>query len=144
MEIESFRKFWKNAGATEVLIRQLHTNAGSNVNNHEQNLKKNEEKEKRFPCLYPWERIVITAKGKLSYCPTDWFGKATLVDFRKKTIREVWSSEDYINLRNEHLNNNFVKNKFCENCPDWKNTSWPEDDKKSYADLVEKVLYETT
>ena len=144
LEIENFRKFWKNAGASEVLIRQLHTNAGSNTSNHEQNLLNKTVDEKRFPCLYPWERIVITAKGKLSYCPTDWFGKSNLVDFRKKTIREVWTGEEYQKLRNEHLTNQFKKNKFCEKCPDWKNTSWPQDSKKSYADLVEKILYETS
>ncbi|MDA7830936.1 MarR family EPS-associated transcriptional regulator [Candidatus Pelagibacter sp.] len=142
LEVESFRDFWKNAGASEVLIRKLHTNAGSNEDNHKQNLEKKGVVEKRFPCLYPWERIVLTAKGKLSYCPTDWFGKTNLVDFRKKSIREVWTGEEYQNLRNEHLTNKFKKNKFCEKCPDWKNTSWPQDDKKSYADLVEKVLYE--
>ncbi len=31
---------------------------------------------------------------------------------------------------------------FPKNCPDWSNTSWPFDKDKSYADLVEKVLYE--
>ena len=33
-------------------------------------------------------------------------------------------------------------NDICKNCPDWSNTSWPFDKEKSYADLVEKVLYE--
>jgi MoaA/NifB/PqqE/SkfB family radical SAM enzyme len=142
-EVEDFRKFWNNAGASEVLIRSLHTNSGSNENNHLQNVK-NTNGEKRFPCLYPWERIVLTAKGMLSYCPTDWFGKTLLEDFRKKTIREVWTGSFYKNLRDEHLTNTFKDNKFCEKCPDWKNTSWPHDEKKSYADLVERVLYKET
>ena len=47
----------------------------------------------------------------------------------------------YKQLREKHLCNSFGKNDFCKYCPDWSNTSWPHDEKKSYADLVEKILY---
>ncbi len=134
-EIELFKKFWSKTGADEVLIRKLHTNSGSN--SHENN--KNKEKVRR-PCLYPWERVVLTAKGKLSFCPTDWYGKSEISDYRNTEIRTIWSGEFYKDLRNQHLNSKF-KNKFCEKCPDWCNTSWPKDQNKSYADLVEKILY---
>lgn len=133
-EIELFKKFWKNMGANEVLIRKLHTNSGSNendlVNDHKN----------RTPCLYPWERVVLTAKGMLSFCPTDWYGKSEIVNYRKATIQQVWQNNFYKNLREQHLSCKF-SNKFCKNCPDWKNTSWPDDHNKSYADLVETVLY---
>ncbi len=137
-EIESFKKFWSMNGADDVLIRKLHTNSGSNL--YENIAEKNQNK-KRRPCLYPWERIVLTAKGMLSFCPTDWYGKSVMHDYREKNIKEVWSGEFYQDLRNQHLSNNF-HNQFCKKCPDWCNTSWPEDDQKSYADLVEKILYE--
>ena len=133
-EIELFKKFWKNMGANEVLIRKLHTNSGSNendlVNDHKN----------RTPCLYPWERVVLTAKGMLSFCPTDWYGKSEIVNYRKATIQQVWQNNFYKNLREQHLSCKF-SNKFCKSCPDWKNTSWPDDHNKSYADLVETVLY---
>ena len=134
-EIDDFRKFWENAGVQDVVIRRLHTNAGTNLEDYK------ETEKKRRPCLYPWERIVLTAKGQLSFCPTDWFGKANMCDYRNTTIRETWNNHFYNNLRKEHLCNNFSNNPFCKQCPDWANTSWPKDDKKSYADLVEKILY---
>lgn len=136
-EIESFKKFWSMNGADDVLIRKLHTNSGSNL--HENIAEKNQNN--RRPCLYPWERIVLTAKGMLSFCPTDWYGKSVMHDYRETNIKQVWSGEFYQDLRNQHLSNNF-NNQFCKKCPDWCNTSWPEDDQKSYADLVEKILYE--
>ena len=86
-------------------------------------------------------RIVLTAKGFLAFCPTDWFGKSIITDYRKETIKNVWQSVFYKELRKEHQSCNF-KTKFCANCPDWKNTSWPHDQNKSYADLVERVLDE--
>ncbi len=132
-----FKKFWSKNGADEVLIRRLHTNSGSNKNIQNKIISKTP----RRPCLYPWERIVLTAKGKLSFCPTDWFGKSELTDYRKTTIRNTWAGEFYKDLRNQHIKSEF-KNNFCKQCPDWCNTSWPNDENKSYADLVEKILYE--
>ena len=141
-EIPDFKEFWKKQSVDDVLIRMLHTNSGSVI---KKNLKDNDEKneifEERRACLYPWERVVLTAKGTLNFCPTDWYGKSEVSDYTKTTIREVWKNNFYNDLRDQHLNNNY-KNEFCKQCPDWKNTSWPFDKNKSYADLVEKILYE--
>ncbi len=135
-EIEDFRNYWKNEiGVQDVVIRRLHTNAGVNIDlGHVQgNVRK--------PCLYPWERIVLNAKGKLSFCPTDWFGQAVICDYENNTINDVWNSSFYKKLRKQHTCNNFEDNLFCKGCPDWANTSWPLEKNKSYADLVEKILY---
>ena len=137
-EIEKFKEFWQKQSVDEVLIRKLHTNSGSVVKENNLGIIKNES---RRACLYPWERVVLTAKGTLNFCPTDWYGKSEVSDFAKTSIREVWKNNFYNDLRDQHLTNDY-KNEFCKQCPDWKNTSWPFDKNKSYADLVEKVLYE--
>lgn len=135
-EIKPFKKFWEEAGAKDVVIRRLHTNAGVNLDEHI------ESKDKRRPCLYPWERVIVNAKGNLGFCPTDWFGMAKICEYKSTTIKETWNSLFYEDLRNSHLTNNFDKCKFCKACPDWAITSWPHDTKKrSYGDLVEKILY---
>ena len=103
----------------------------------EKGLKENDpeinKNESRRACLYPWERVVLTAKGTLNFCPTDWYGKSEVSDFAKTSIREVWKNNFYNDLRDQHLKNDY-KNEFCKQCPDWKNTSWPFDKNKSYAD----------
>ena len=137
-EIEKFKEFWQKQSVDEVLIRKLHTNSGSVVKENNLGIIKNES---RRACLYPWERVVLTAKGTLNFCPTDWYGKSEVSDFAKTSIREVWKNNFYNDLRDQHLTNDY-KNEFCKQCPDWKNTSWPFDKNKSYADLVEKILYE--
>ena len=137
-EIESFKEFWQKQSVDEVLIRKLHTNSGSVIKENGLELNKDES---RRACLYPWERVVLTAKGTLNFCPTDWYGKSEVSDFAKTSIKEVWKNNFYNDLRDQHLANDY-KNEFCKQCPDWKNTSWPFDKNKSYADLVEKVLYE--
>jgi molybdenum cofactor biosynthesis enzyme MoaA len=138
-EVEEFRIFWKKSGVDQVLIRSLHTNSGSNAENNFHDNSFNKEK-KRRACLYPWERIILTAKGMLSFCPTDWYGKSIVNDYRTSTIKDTWSNLFYSDLRKQHKTCNF-KNNFCKECPDWANTSWPEDENKSYADLVENLLY---
>ena len=63
-----------------------------------------------------------------------------MADYRKKQ-QKCLAKYFYQELRKEHQSCDF-KNQFCLKCPDWKNTSWPYDQNKSYADLVERVLYE--
>ena len=65
-EINDFKNFWTNQGADEVLIRKLHTNSGSNLDNSDLKNKQNNALSRRA-CLYPWERVVLTAKGYLAF-----------------------------------------------------------------------------
>ena len=88
----------------------------------------------------PMERVILTAKGTINFCPTDWFGKSEVSDYNNNSIKEIWNNNFYNDLRKQHLNNKY-NNMFCKNCPDWKNTSWPYDKNSSYADLVEEILY---
>ncbi len=136
-EVQSFKNYWESKDVDEVLIRRLHTNSGSNLKN-----KTNENNQNnRRACLYPWERVILNARGKLAFCPTDWFAKSELCSYEENSINDVWKNKFYKDLRDQHITCNFT-NKFCKQCPDWKNTSWPFDKNKSYADLVERVLYE--
>lgn len=138
-EVDDFKKFWDNQDVDEVLIRKLHSNSGSNFDG-EIDESDNVEK-KRRPCLYPWERVILNARGQLAFCPTDWYAKSEICHYEDHTIENIWRNSFYQDLRNQHLKCEF-SNKFCKQCPDWKNTSWPFDKKKSYADLVERVIYE--
>ena len=136
-EVEDFKRYWESKNVDEVLIRRLHSNSGSNLQDKE---KTESNQGNRKPCLYPWERVILNARGKLAFCPTDWYAKSELCSYENNSIEEVWKNTFYKDLRNQHLTCNF-SNKFCKQCPDWKNTSWPFDKNKSYADLVEKILY---
>jgi pyruvate-formate lyase-activating enzyme len=133
-ETASFEKFWKDSGASFVIVRRLHSNAGAivpvaNI------LRSSNAKKARRPCLYPWERILLTTRG-LSFCPVDWTNSAYIADYRTTTIREVWTGAFYRALRQAHLDNEFSNHKFCGQCPDWVGTRWPSEG-RAYADLIE-------
>lgn len=131
-EENDFVDFWKQQGADEVLIRNLHSAAGLLINSDDK------VKVSRRPCLYPWERLTLDPKGELSFCPTDWEYASSFVDYRETTIKSAWNGAFLNALREAHLNNDFSCHKFCGQCPDWALTRWP-DSGRSYADLVSDI-----
>jgi len=138
-EVEQFRTFWRDQGVDEVVIRRLHSAAGGLTKIA--NLMRTEQKkgQRRHPCLYPWERILLNPRGELAFCPQDWIHGSVLASYRDVSIRELWQGETYRMLREAHLSNAFRAHAFCGQCPDWKQTRWPGEG-QSYADMVQQFM----
>lgn len=136
-EVEDFKNYWESQGVDSVVIRRLHSAAGA-VTNIAEKLKKEQIDVKRYPCLYPWERISIAPNGDILFCPQDWLHGSKISNYYETTIREIWQSEKFKSLRDAHLLNNFSNHSFCGKCPDWKQTRWPGEG-RSYADLIEEM-----
>jgi MoaA/NifB/PqqE/SkfB family radical SAM enzyme len=139
-EAGMFEQYWKERGADYVIIRRLHSAAGG-VSMIADGMREQQKTTDRFPCLYPWERITLNPRGELCFCPQDWLHGSVLTSYSDTTIKEIWQSEMYENLRRAHLTNNFCDQKFCGNCPDWKQTRWPGEG-RSYADMIEDFITE--
>lgn len=133
-ETREFETYWREQGADSVVVRRLHSAAGA-VPGLVQIVRLAGKGEARYPCLYPWERVLINPRGQVSFCPQDWVGGSAVADFRTTSIRETWQAETYRRLREAHLRNDFSGHAFCGNCPDWRQTRWPGQG-RSYADLV--------
>lgn len=135
-EIEDFKSYWQEQGVDSVIIRRLHSAAGA-VTKIADHLKKDQVNIERYPCLYVWERISIAPNGDVLFCPQDWLHGSKIGTFSESSIKEIWHSKAYTDLRDAHLKNAFANHKFCGNCPDWQQTRWPGEG-RSYADLVEE------
>lgn len=136
-ETEAFEQFWKSHGADAVVVRRLHSAAGAVVDIA--NIMRAEQRsEPRRPCVYPWERIVLTPRGYLAFCPADWSHGSSIVDYRETTVAETWQSEFYRRLRAAHGADDYRDHGFCGQCPDWKQTRWP-DEGRGYADLIAEM-----
>lgn len=135
-ETSEFEKFWSDNGADFVIIRRMHSCSGAKKDLAETR-RENNMKKMRRPCLYPWERIVLNARGDMAFCPSDWVHGSYINDYRKTTIHEAWQSNFYQSLRQAHLTNIFLKHHFCAQCPDWESTRWPQEG-KSYANMMEE------
>ncbi|MDP2806189.1 MAG: radical SAM/SPASM domain-containing protein [Gallionellaceae bacterium] len=133
-EVDAFESFWKEQGVDSVVVRRLHSAAGAVVN-VAQIMRAEQAREVRRPCVYPWERIVLNPRGFLAFCPADWTHGSSIGDFRTTTIAQVWSSDFYQSLRDAHIRNDYKAHVFCGQCPDWKQTRWPNEG-RGYADLI--------
>jgi MoaA/NifB/PqqE/SkfB family radical SAM enzyme len=133
-EVQDFKKYWESEGADYVVIRRLHSAAGG-VSNIADDLRRQGDKQKRYPCLYPWERILLNPRGELAFCPQDWTHGSAIAPYETTTIKETWQGEYFQKLREAHLKDNFSKHAFCGQCPDWQQTRWPGQG-RSYADMV--------
>lgn len=140
-EAQDFEAFWKDHGADFVVIRRLHSGAGA-VGGIASLMRHENAQEHRYPCLYPWERIILNPRGELVFCPQDWVRGSLVADYRSTTIEEAWQGEFYRKLRDAHLRGNFSGHGFCGQCPDWKATRWP-DAGRSYADLIQEFRQST-
>jgi pyruvate-formate lyase-activating enzyme len=136
-EAAGFERYWKEQGATSVVVRRQHSAAGAVVN-VAGIMRKAARGAPRRPCLYPWERISLNARGFLSFCPTDWSHGSAILDYRSCTVREVWQGEFYVRLRWAHLASDFRAHAFCGQCPDWAATRWPSEG-RAYADLIQAL-----
>jgi pyruvate-formate lyase-activating enzyme len=136
-ETVMFERFWREAGAADVAIRHLHSAAGAVIEVADL-MRRWSASQRRRPCVYPWERIVLTPRGTLAFCPADWTHGSTLTDYRMTTIAELWASDPYAALRQAHLTNDFGTHPFCGQCPDWRETRWPAEG-PCYATLVERI-----
>lgn len=133
-EVEEFERFWRAEGAAEVVIRRHHSCAGAK----EDLAAVRRDRTRglaRYPCLYPWERIVLNARGDLAFCPADWVHGAVIGPYATTTVRDAWQGPFYRALREAHLRNDYRGHPHCGQCPDWEATRWPHQG-RSYADMV--------
>jgi MoaA/NifB/PqqE/SkfB family radical SAM enzyme len=136
-ETGEFERFWRGAGAHDVAVRRLHSAAGAVIPVAEV-LRRRASVVERRPCVYPWERIMLTPRGTLAFCPTDWTHGSSFADYRTTTIAELWAGTQYATLRAAHLTGNYEAHGFCRQCPDWQETRWPHEG-RSYATLIEQL-----
>lgn len=137
-EAADFESYWKQQGADYVVIRRLHSCSGAIAGLAEQR-RESIAAQARRPCLYPWERIAVNARGDLAFCPSDWVHGSRIADYRATTIRETWQGPFYAALRAAHRGGDYSAHGFCGACPDWEATRWPHQG-RSYADMVEDFI----
>ena len=68
------------------------------------------------PCLNLWNRMYIWYDGKVNPCDTDYKSYLCIGNAKEKTIKELWNSEKYVNLRNLHFKNKRGNIEPCDRC----------------------------
>lgn len=101
----------------QIRLRKVHevldTRGGQSPNN-------TKEKAMRMSCVLPYKQMVIRPDGKVSLCCSDPYGKNTLADLNKMTIKEAWYSMRYKEVRQalRKGRNRIRLCKYCDTMPD--------------------------
>jgi radical SAM protein with 4Fe4S-binding SPASM domain len=66
-------------------------------------------------CVYPFNRIVINPHGFVVACTADFHRKLEIGDTTKKSLTEIWNSEEFKYLRKKHLTHN-LDSLYCHKC----------------------------
>lgn len=74
--------------------------------------------EKRYPCFYLWETLIILWNGDVLPCCQNLTGELKVGNIKENSLVEIWNSSAMKELREKHLIGNppFP----CNQCPDWK------------------------
>ncbi len=121
-QIDDFTEFWKNQGAEQIHIKNFDTWAGqiepmkklARPDDHFRS-----SNDRRYPCKYLWDNIVILWDGRVVPCCRDYDGKEILGDLNKQSLGEVWRGDQLYKLRAHHIAGNFSVSELCKDCVEW-------------------------
>jgi radical SAM protein with 4Fe4S-binding SPASM domain len=73
----------------------------------------------RKPCKKVFEEMVIYWNGDIALCCFDWNNQYNIGNVKEKSIKYLWNSEKYYEIRNMHIINNYNKSIACRGCDQW-------------------------
>ena len=122
--INDFVKFWQPK-VDRVRVYVEHSRDG-NPGSISQELP---QFEKRLPCKKVFTDLVIYWDGQVALCNHDWTRQEPhlIANVNDNSIREIWNSARYEEIRNCHREGNFTQEPLCEHCDHWKMFYLPDD-----------------
>jgi len=68
------------------------------------------------PCDYLWERMYVWFDGRCNPCDVDYKSRLQVGDVNVSTIKEIWDSPGYRELRDDHLSGRRLAHVPCDRC----------------------------
>jgi len=73
----------------------------------------------RLPCPKPFDEMVVYWDGKVALCNHDWDNKAPLGDLNTQSVKAVWNSKPYEEVRELHTDRYGDMVASCKHCDYW-------------------------
>jgi len=134
-EIQDFINYW--TPNVDRVIKRAYTSIGGLVD--KKKIDKISEA-KRWPCPLLWTRTFINVDGFIKFCVEDWLNKTIIGDIRHNSIKDLWDSSVYKELRNNHLEKEFCKVNYCKDCVDWPAREWNYDYFHALSQILETSI----
>jgi len=74
------------------------------------------EKVDGFVCEQLFQRMFLKCNGNVTVCCTDEYDTFDIGDWRKTPLYDLWNSDKYKQIRDDHINNNYDKYETCKRC----------------------------
>jgi radical SAM protein with 4Fe4S-binding SPASM domain len=128
-EFMDFKKYWEKKGVYTWIFNI--TNRTGDLENYEDfTIKKIDEsflKKSRDSfvkklikcCPIPLTSFNILSNGDAILCCDDYSKKITLGNVKESSIKEIWNSNKYKNIRENFFRGDFKKINVCSNCSSW-------------------------
>lgn len=115
-EVDAFRKQWSGE-ADSVDVNDYNTWLGDiEERNVGATLDKSVGGAFRYPCIHPWNELVIAADGAAGLCCLDYDITAPLGNIHEKSIREIWTGATLRGYREKLVNLDYDSIACCKNC----------------------------
>ena len=72
--------------------------------------------EKNNPCDFLWEKLYVWWDGTTNPCDEDYLSLLSPGNVKNNSIKNIWNSKKFNDLRELHLNNNRINKKPCDRC----------------------------
>jgi radical SAM protein with 4Fe4S-binding SPASM domain len=73
----------------------------------------------RQPCKWLWNYLVVLWNGDVVTCASDFDGSRVMGNVRQQSLRAIWHSPAYEELRQKHGEKRFHEGGICAACDDW-------------------------
>ena len=134
-EIEDFKRYWKGF-ADKVEINDYNTWLGSKPDlNVGETLHKSQEGKFEYPCIHPWNELVISADGKGGLCCLDYDLTAEVGDVTKQSIEQIWKGKKITEYRRLIMELNYHLIEPCKKC-----NAYIYQDRTFWAKLWKRIL----
>ena len=70
----------------------------------------------KHACKELWTRMFVWADGKVNPCDYDYKSTLSVWNAQNMSIKDIWTSEAYKEIRNKHLTKNRKKIEPCARC----------------------------
>jgi len=71
------------------------------------------------PCVSPFSTVIVEVDGKVPLCGVDYNVKLPMGDFSRQSIKEIWNSEPFTEVRSKHANKRRNEIAMCKGCHIW-------------------------
>ena len=118
-EEEQWKNFWRSKISNNDIVYSKKINMWGNQLKGYDKERNDAEKYSDIPCISPWSTMIILYNGKVPLCGVDYGSSFEMGNINKSTIKKIWQSKIYENVRNLHSSGKRNDISLCYGCNIW-------------------------